>query len=105
VQALPRLARGHRRALGVHNAAAGRHPVDGAGLDHLVRAQTVAVIDLAFEEIGDGGEVDMRMRPHVHPLARREHGRPHVIEEHERPDHSPPRARQDAAHGKAADVP
>ena len=50
--------------------------------------------DLALEQIGDGGEADVRMRPHVDAArdAGREVHRPHVVEEHERADHAPLRA-------------
>ncbi len=32
-------------------------------------AEAVAMHDLAVEQIGDGGEADMRMRPHVDAVA------------------------------------
>ena len=57
--------------------------------------------DLAVEQIGDGGEPDMRMRPHVEAVAGREHRRPEMIEEHERPDHARLRRRQRAPHREA----
>jgi len=50
-------------------------------------AQTVAVHDLAVEQIGDGGEADMGVRAYVH-LARdagRQFHRPEMIEEDEGP--------------------
>ena len=59
-----------RRALGMDDAAARRHQVHVAGRDHHFGAERVAVPDLAVEEIGDGGEPDMRMRPHVDAPAR-----------------------------------
>ena len=52
------------------DAAARRHQVHGAGLDFRDIALAVAVHDAAVEQIGDGGKADMRMRPHVHALAR-----------------------------------
>ena len=57
------------RALRVRDAAPGIHPVHIARLDRLRRAQRVAVKDLAFEQIRDGGEIDVRMRAHVEALA------------------------------------
>ena len=57
--------------------------------------------DLAVEQIGDGGKPDMRMRPHVEPVAGAELGRPEMIEENERPDHARARRRQCAAHREA----
>jgi len=60
--------------------------------------------DLAGEQIGDGRQADMRMRPHVETKAGAELGRTHVIEKNERPDHAPLRRGQGTSHGKAADV-
>ena len=72
----------------MHDAAPGRHQVHGSRLDQLAVAQAVAMHDLAFEQVGDRREADVRMRPHVDAAARRKHGRAHVIEKHERPDHA-----------------
>ena len=52
----------------------------------------------AVEQIGDGGEPDMRMRPHVHALAGHELHRAEMIEEDEGPDHLPLAMRQRAPH-------
>jgi len=41
------------------------HPVDGAGEDDLVRAQAVAVLELAAEEVGDRREANMGMWAYV----------------------------------------
>ena len=62
--------------------------------------------DLAVEQVGDGREPDVRMRPHVDCArdARREIDRAHVIEEHERSDHSARRRRQHASDLEAAEV-
>ena len=63
--------------------------------------------DLAVEEVRDGREADVGVRPHGDSLARREDGGAHVIEEHERPDHAPLCCRQHAAHvefAQAADA-
>ena len=87
-----------RRALGVRDAAARGHQVHGARLDLLDVALAVAVHDAAVEQIGDGGEPDMRMRPHVHALAGDELHRSEMIEEDERADHLPLAVRQGAAH-------
>ena len=62
------------------------------------------MLDLAIEKIGDGGQADMRVRPHVEPPARRKGDRPHVIEENERTDHAPAAERQDAPDFEAADI-
>ena len=103
-QIMRALSRRRARALGMCDAAPGDHPVDLAGQDELVRAQTVAMLELAAIEIGDGGEADVRMRPHVDALAGEKLGRSHLIEEDEGPDHLPARRRQRAAHREAAEV-
>src|SRR4029078_3023241 len=53
-------------ALAVGDSAAGGQPVDVAGTDRLRIAQAVAMEDAALEQVGDGREPDMRMRPHLH---------------------------------------
>ncbi len=53
--------------------------------------------DLAVEEIGDGREPDMRMRAPSCPR-RQELGRPHLVEEDERPDHAAASPWQGAPH-------
>ena len=88
-------------ALGMHDAAAGGHPVDLAGPDRHRGAEAVAVHDLAVEQVGDGGKADVRMRPHVESAAGAEFGRAEMIEEHERPDHARLRRGQRAPHGEA----
>src|SRR5690242_5307828 len=80
-------------ALGVDDAATRRHPVDGAGLDRLVRAQAVPVNDLALEEVRHRCEADVRMRADVEPLTGREERGTHVIEEGERSDAASRRGR------------
>ena len=50
--------------LGVHDAASGAHPVDRTGPDRLERAEAVAMHDLTVQQIRDGREVQVRMRPH-----------------------------------------
>ncbi len=60
--------------------------------------------DLAVEQEGDGGEPDMRMRPHVDALAALELGRPEMVEEDERADHAPAAVGQGAAHGESAQI-
>ena len=62
------------------------------------------MLELAAEQVGDGGEPDVRVRPHVDALAGQELGRPGLVEEDERPDHLPLRRRQRAAHLEAAEV-
>jgi hypothetical protein len=86
------------------DAAAGGHPVDVAGPDDLVRSEAVAVLDRALEEVGDGGEVDVRVRAHVHALAGREGRRSHVVEEDERADHLAADVREEAADVEATQI-
>jgi hypothetical protein len=57
--------------------------------------------DRAVEQIGDGGEPDMRMRTHVHALAGDVLNGAEMIEEDERPDHLTLAMRQCAPHRKA----
>ena len=62
--------------------------------------------DLAFEQIRERGETDVRMRAHVDALrnAGREFDRTEMIEEDERPDAAPLAERQHASHGESAQV-
>ena len=91
-------------AFGVCDAAARAHPVHVAGIDGLHRAEAVAVVDGAVEQVGDGRKPDMRMRPHVHAFPDREFGGPHLVEEDERSDHAPSRDGQGAAHREPAEI-
>src|SRR5258708_2170432 len=60
--------------------------------------------DLAFEQVGDRGKADMRVRPHVDAVAGLEHRRPEMVEEDERPDHARAPRRQRPMHLKAAKI-
>ncbi|ENN89042.1 hypothetical protein RHSP_01992 [Rhizobium freirei PRF 81] len=93
-----------RGALGMHDAAPGRHQVDVAGADDFGRAEAVEMTDFAVEQIGDGGKPDVRMRAHVERFARPQDRRPHAVEEDERPHQPPPAARKRAPHRKTAKV-
>jgi hypothetical protein len=90
-----------RGALAVDDAAAGHHPVDVAGGDRLHGAERVAMQDLAIEQPGDGGQADVRMRPHVQPRTYRKIMRPEVIDKDERADAAHRRLRHGAQHGEA----
>ena len=100
----PVLARVVGRALGMGDAAPGRHQVHGARRDLQRVALAVAMHDAAVEQIGDGRKPDMRMRAHIHALPGDELHRPQLVEEDERPDHLPLAMRQRAAHLEAAEV-
>ena len=91
-------------ALGMGDAGAGGHPVDVAGHDRLVGAEAVAVQDLALEQVGDGGEADMRVRAHVEAASGEELAGAHLVEEDERADHLALARRQGAADLEAAEV-
>src|SRR5262245_7806939 len=92
------------RALGMHDAAAGHHPIYCAGPNWDCGAEAVAVHDLAIEQISHGRKADMGMRPHIDNAARAKYHGPEVVEENERTDHAPPGVRQCAADLKIAEV-
>lgn len=92
------------RSFRMDDAASCLHPVHRPRFDGEVRAKAVAVPDLAFEEIGDGREVDVRMRTHVDPLVGQELRRPHLVEEDEGTHHLPLGRRQRAAHLHLAEI-
>ncbi len=81
------------------DAMAGGHQVHGAGFDPELRAERVAMFDRAVEQIGDGREVDVRVRAHVDAATRGELCRAHLVEEQERPHH-----RAGAAGQRAVDL-
>jgi hypothetical protein len=85
----------------MHDAAPGGHPVDGAGLDALHHAGGVAVQHRALEEIGHGGQADVRVRPHVVVVGRHGAHRTEMVEEHERADGLALRRWQRPAHHEA----
>jgi hypothetical protein len=91
-------------ALGMHDAAPGRHQVDVTRMDRDRATKAVAMHDLAVEQEGDGGKPDMRMRPHIDTLPGAELDRPEMVEEDERPDHPPLDVRQRTAHREAAKI-
>ncbi len=82
------------------------HPVHFAGLDLDLRPDTVAVHDLAGEQIGHRGQTDVWVRADVDGL--RDPGgevhRPQVVEESERAHHAVLGEGQDAADFKPAQV-
>src|SRR6202040_3250423 len=71
-----------------------RRQWDEFGFAHLrggsrAHAEAVAMLELEHtcEQIGNRGERDVRVWPHVDPMTRRELLRPHVVEENERAHH------------------
>ena len=93
-----------RAALGMHDAAARGHKVHLSRANGREAAETVPVVDRAFEQPGHGGEVDVRVRAHVHALARGEARGAELVDEDERPDHRPRPRRQRAAHLEVAEI-
>ena len=104
MQGVPGGARLCPGAFAVGDAASGDHDIDRAGSQGLVHAQRVGMVHLAFEQIGQGGQADMRVRAHIHAIAGREGRRAHFIEEDERPDPAALGRRQDAGDGKSAQI-
>ena len=86
----------------MHDAAAGGHPVDGPRLDALHDAGAVAVLHGPFEQVGDGGQADVRVRAHIVVVVGLMDNGPEVVEEHERPDRLAQRRRQQPPHDEAA---
>src|SRR5580704_13732024 len=91
-------------ALGMDDATTGGHPVDRAWTDRQRRAETVAVDDLAVEQIADSRQTDMRMRAHIDAVAGAEHRRAEMVKEDERSDHARIRRGQRAVHRNAAEI-
>src|ERR1700741_4384007 len=73
----------------MNDAAACRHQVDRARLDDRVAADAIGMLDRAFEQIGDGGEVDVGVRANVHSPPCRQSRRPELVDEDKRTDHPP----------------
>ena len=77
------------RALAVGDAAPGGHQIDRARLDPLVSAEAVAMLDRAGEQIGDGGQVDVRVRADVDAVAGSSCAGPIWSKKMNGPDHRP----------------
>jgi hypothetical protein len=103
-QAVRRRAATAGRALRMHDAAAGGHPVHVARRDRQFGAEAVPVQDLALEQVGDGGQADMRVRPDIDAGAGQELPGSHLVEEDEGADHLAFPGRQGPPHLEAADV-
>src|SRR3954469_23634472 len=90
----------------MRDPAPGRHPIDLSGLNGLRGSHTVAVHDLALEQVGNGGKTDVWMRAHIR--APRDAGRKSsgsdVIEENKRPHHLVGAERQYAPDLEAAKI-
>ena len=73
-------------ALDMGDGTAGGHPADLAGADQLIRAEAVLVLQLPLEQVGEGGQADMRVLVDIHTAASRVGVFQNMVEEHERPD-------------------
>jgi len=87
-----------RRALGVHDPAAGGHPVHRSGLDALHAPEAVPVEHGPLEEEGDRGEPDVRVGAYVRLRVGLDLHRAEVIEEHEGTDPLPRHRGEEATH-------
>src|SRR6516165_7694856 len=86
------------------DAAARRHPIYRAGADRHGAAETVAVDDFAVEQISNGGEADMRMRPYIDALAGAENRGPEMIEKNKRANHARARRGQRPPNLQSAEI-
>ncbi|MND28824.1 hypothetical protein D3C80_193180 [compost metagenome] len=93
-----------RRAFRMHDAAPGGHQVNVSGANDEFGAETVAMLDFAVEQIGDGGKPDMRMRLDVQRLTSLQDRRSHAVKKDEGADETTLPGRQGAAHRKAANI-
>src|SRR5436189_480561 len=93
------------RALRVRNAAAGSHPIDGAGLDRLYGADAVAMNDASFEQVSHRRQPDMRVRTDIVVPEGLELLGTEMIEEKERPHGLPFRRGKTAANLALAHFP
>ena len=91
-------------AFRMHDAPARDHQVDLPRLDHEFVAERIAVQHFTLEQVGNGRQVDVRMRPYIDPLSGWKYGRSHVIEEGPGADHGLPGAGQGAPYQEAAEV-
>ncbi len=90
-------------ALGMTDAAPGGHPVDVARDDVLFKPKAVTMRDPATEQIADGGQPDVWMRPDV-GLSAGIFGQNHragMVVEHEGADHAAFAMRQQALHDQS----
>ncbi len=86
------------------DAAPRGHQVARAGADRRIGAEAVAMVDRALEQIGDGRQVDMRVRAHVHPLPDVEMRGAELVDEDEGANHRPRLVGQRAADVERADI-
>src|SRR5262245_22659404 len=85
-----------RRPLRMRNATPGRHEIHCPRRNLNRIALTVAMHNSSVKQIGNRGETDVRVRPHIKTMARKKLGWPHLIEENKGTDHLPLVTRQGA---------
>src|SRR4051812_25085363 len=83
-----------------------RHPVHLPGTDHLLHTGAVAVRQLAGKKIGDGGQTDMRVRPHIRFMRNVgwQHERADMVEKDKGADHTALREGEHAPDRKTSEV-
>src|SRR5215207_7748576 len=81
----------------MHDAPASPHPIHRPRFDGLFGTKTVAVKDLALEQIGDSRKIDVWVRTHVDSLVSQELGWAHLIKKDERTNHLAFERRQSAS--------
>src|SRR5690606_12636718 len=94
------------KAFRVGDALACGHPVDFSRIDRLLRADTVTVRDFPIEQVSDGRQPDVRVRPHVGLSWEtwRQFLGSHSVEENIGADHAAPGKGQNTTDLKAAQV-
>src|ERR1700722_10718732 len=93
-----------RRAFGMSNAAPRGHQVHCAGRDFHRIALAVAMENASLEQVSDGRQPDMGMRPNIHPVAGEKLRGAHLVEKNEGPNHLAPTMRKRAANRKSAKI-
>ena len=88
----------------MHHSASRRHQVDCTALDRLHETEIISVHDLAFEQVSDRRNTDVRMRPNLDALTGWKLCRTHVIEKDERAHHLLLRSRQHPANRELPQV-
>ncbi len=90
----------------MRDPAAGRHPIDLAGLNRFLRSHAVAMHDLAFEQVRNRCQPDVGMGANIRRFgnAGSKLGGTDVIEENKRPHHSVGAERQHPPDLEAAQI-
>ncbi|NBW51902.1 MAG: hypothetical protein EBR49_17795, partial [Betaproteobacteria bacterium] len=89
-------------ALGMHDATARGHPIDGAGFNALHHAGRVTVHHGAFKQVSHRRQPDVGMRAHIMVVARVGSHRAEVVKKHKGAYGLALHGGQNAAHGETA---